>query len=222
MDENLNNAGMPETSGGDDINNAAEAVNETLNNADNALNNAANTFDNGLNNAVNTFGDAASNVADTISNDVNAAAGAMSDVTDNVSNAVNNAAETVNNGINNAAGAVNNAIQPDAVYNNGANPYSNSMGAEPQGSKTLAIISLVCGIVSILGCCCYGINLLPAIAAIITGVISKKKNQPGGGMALAGIITGAVGIVTAIIFIILLVIGLASGSGTPSYSSYLN
>ncbi len=221
MDENLNNAGMPETSGGDDINNAAEAVNETLNNADNALNNAANTFDNGLNNAVNTFGDAASNVADTISNDVNAAAGAMSDVTDNVSSTVNNAAETVNNGINNAAGAVNNAIQPDAVYNNGANPYANSMPTE-EGSKTLAIVSLVLGIISILTCCCSPCSIPLPIAAIITGVLGKKKCPSASGMALAGIITGAVGLVVAIVAVIISIVSGGSQSFMEGFAEGLN
>ena len=69
-----------------------------------------------------------------------------------------------------------------------------------------AIISLVCGIVSIVSCCCWGINIIPAAAAIVTGIISKKKNESGSGMALAGIIMGAVAILLGIISLVLSII----------------
>lgn len=68
---------------------------------------------------------------------------------------------------------------------------------------TLAIVSLVCGIASIIFGCCCGIFGTPlSIAAVITGIICKKNNKPGQGMALAGIITGAVGIVVFILSMI--------------------
>lgn len=69
--------------------------------------------------------------------------------------------------------------------------------------STLAIVSLVCGIASIIFGCCCGIFGTPlSIAAVITGIICKKNNKPGQGMALAGIITGAVGIVAFILSMI--------------------
>jgi hypothetical protein len=70
--------------------------------------------------------------------------------------------------------------------------------------QTLAIVSLVCGILSIL--CC---GLITGIPAIITGYMAKNNvdtnpNQYSGrGMALAGMILGSIGTVLFIIGIIL-------------------
>ncbi|MCM1132356.1 MAG: DUF4190 domain-containing protein [Ruminococcus flavefaciens] len=79
-------------------------------------------------------------------------------------------------------------------------------GQPPQnqgGSKGLSIASMVCGIVSILGfCCCTPIGIICGLAGVILGILSKTKNMGGQGMALAGIITGAIGIVGSIIWII--------------------
>ena len=72
-------------------------------------------------------------------------------------------------------------------------------------NKTLAIISLVSGIASLI-CCSW---FLPGIAAVVLGVIArgKAKSNPaeygGAGMALAGIITGSISIVMGIIVLIL-------------------
>jgi len=88
--------------------------------------------------------------------------------------------------------------------NIGANTPFQPPGAAAGQDKTLAIISLVCGILSIL--CC---GLFTGIPAIITGYMAKNNvdsnpNQyTGRGMALAGIITGAIGTVLFIIGIIL-------------------
>lgn len=94
------------------------------------------------------------------------------------------------------------------------NTYSGNYGApqaaEPAASKTLAIVSLVCGILSILCCCCctyLGIAL--SIAAIACGVIVLVKNMEGRGMAIAGIACGGVGFV---VLIIAMIAGAAMGS----------
>lgn len=68
-------------------------------------------------------------------------------------------------------------------------------------SKTngMAITSLVLGILSIPADLCYGSGILFGIAAIIVGFVARKQikesqgTQSGDGLALAGIITGAVG-----------------------------
>jgi hypothetical protein len=57
---------------------------------------------------------------------------------------------------------------------------------------------------------CYGSGVAFAIAAIITGIIGIKqiKQNPamgGSGMAVAGIVTGAVGALFAIIWILIYV-----------------
>ncbi|MGI8787631.1 MAG: DUF4190 domain-containing protein [Pyrinomonadaceae bacterium] len=70
--------------------------------------------------------------------------------------------------------------------------------------KTLAIVSLVCGILSIV--CC---GLLAGIPAIITGYMAKNKvdqnpqQYTGRGMAVAGMILGGISIVLTIGIIIL-------------------
>lgn len=72
----------------------------------------------------------------------------------------------------------------------------------------MAIASMVLGIVSIpLSCCCYT-GVIPGILAIIFGIISTKDikkslgNQKGEGMALAGLILGAVGLLLVIASVI--------------------
>ena len=74
----------------------------------------------------------------------------------------------------------------------------------PDNSKGFAIASLVCGILSVT-CCCGG--WLPSILAVIFGIISKNRKKENNGMALAGIILGAIGIIFGIILIILAATG---------------
>ena len=100
---------------------------------------------------------------------------------------------------------------PDAAWQNqevGSNtpfqPPAAGVGGE---SKGLALGSLICGILSCTICC--GMGLLLGPAAAIMGFIAKKKadedpQQYGGrGMALAGMITGAVGLVFGVALIIM-------------------
>jgi hypothetical protein len=75
----------------------------------------------------------------------------------------------------------------------------------PNASTGLAVGALVSGIIAIPTTCCCSILSLPlAVAAVIMGgvALSKAKAQPhlygGKGMAVAGLICGAVAIVMAI------------------------
>ncbi|MDE5853682.1 MAG: DUF4190 domain-containing protein, partial [Ruminococcus sp.] len=100
-----------------------------------------------------------------------------------------------------------NPVQPTNIYNqNGGNMgYNSNFGQPPQqnGNNTLSIVSMVLGIISIVGfCCCTPIGILCGIGGVVTGIISKSQNMGGSGMALAGIITGAVGVVGSIIWMI--------------------
>jgi len=86
-------------------------------------------------------------------------------------------------------------------------------GVEGQ-NKTLAIVSLVSGILG-LTICCGG--LLPSLVALVTGFMAKGKASQnpgeygGSGLAMGGIITGAIGLVGGIIFLVVyFVVGLAS------------
>lgn len=76
--------------------------------------------------------------------------------------------------------------------------------------KGLAIASMVCGIVSLVLLCFPYLGLPAGIAAVVTGVLARKKIQQGAaegaGMALAGLITGIVGIVICLILLILVAV----------------
>ena len=74
--------------------------------------------------------------------------------------------------------------------------------------RTLAIVSLVCGILS-LTCC----GAVTGIAALITGYMAKNnvENNPqqygGRGFALAGMIMGGISIVLTVLWLVFVVIG---------------
>lgn len=81
-------------------------------------------------------------------------------------------------------------------------------------NQTLAIISLVCGCLSLI-CCSW---FVPGIAAVILGFIARNKatsdpaNYGGAGLALAGIITGGISLVLGVIVIVLYLAGALAGS----------
>jgi hypothetical protein len=81
----------------------------------------------------------------------------------------------------------------------------------PQKKSPLAIVSLVTGIIAVIPCC-WSLPVF-AIAALVTGLIGKKQIDqsqgqiPGRGMALAGIILGAVALVIAVVYWILFAAG---------------
>lgn len=91
--------------------------------------------------------------------------------------------------------------------------------AEPQQTSVMAIVSLVTGI---LGICCSGWFIL-SIAALIVGFLGRKEiresggRKKGDGLALAGIILGAIGIALGALSWILI----ASGAIDMNYYSDL-
>lgn len=58
---------------------------------------------------------------------------------------------------------------------------------------------MVIGIISVVGFCLYGVNIILGILALIFGIIglgrAKRGEATNRGMALAGVILGSVGIV---------------------------
>ena len=98
---------------------------------------------------------------------------------------------------------------PDASWQNqqiGQNtPFQPPAAGTGGKNQTLAIVSLVTGILSIF-CCGW---VLPGVAAIVMGFLAKKKadenpSEYGGrGLALGGMITGAISVVLGIIVLIL-------------------
>lgn len=105
----------------------------------------------------------------------------------------------------------------------GTNPYASAQGEPvPDGfrpvsgaGRVLGIVSMVCGILSVLGCCCMGVFLAAAIAGIITSAISFKRGDRNG-FAVAGLVTSIVGVVFNVIVIIAIAV---TGSAFPPDTS---
>lgn len=78
--------------------------------------------------------------------------------------------------------------------------------------QTLPIVSLVLGVLGLVTICCHG-GLPLGIAAAITGYLGMRnadqnpQKYGGKGMAVGGLILGAVGLLGGVVFIILAVIG---------------
>lgn len=103
---------------------------------------------------------------------------------------------------------------PVVPESNMQNPQNFGQGAPAAGgpNQTLAIVSLVVGILSIF-CCGW---FVPGIAAIIMGFMARGKangdpaNYGGAGLALGGIITGAISLVLGVIVVALYMLGFAA------------
>ena len=98
-----------------------------------------------------------------------------------------------------SAGAEGSSNYYDAGYQGG---YSYNDGyTEGGGFIGFAIASLICGIISMLCCICSCANLPLCIAAIVLGIITLTKHYDGKGMAIAGIITGGLGLVLGLVML---------------------
>ena len=87
--------------------------------------------------------------------------------------------------------------------------------APPPGSKAtngLAVASLICGILGlVLFWACF-VGLVLAIVAVVLGVMGRSKSrqlpgESGSGMALAGMITGGIGVALGVLMVVLLFVG---------------
>jgi len=91
---------------------------------------------------------------------------------------------------------------------------NNNLQANQPAAKSasgFSITSLVLGIVSIVFLCIPVFPILTSIAGLILGIVGMSKNKLKKGMAIAGIIISAVALLIAIIYVILLAVGIASG-----------
>ena len=96
----------------------------------------------------------------------------------------------------------NNAGYQQPQYNGGApvnmnNAFANGTGVQ---KDTLGLISMIAGIVSLVCCCSAPINFVPAIAAVVLGILAMRKCKSG--KAVAGLVTGGIGILLAIIYLV--------------------
>lgn len=90
-------------------------------------------------------------------------------------------------------------------------PYSPPAVIASQ-DQTLPIISLILGVLSFVTICCYG--WIPfGIAAIVTGFLGMRnvdqnpQKYGGKGMAIGGLVLGAIGLLSGLIFIFFAIIG---------------
>ena len=98
-----------------------------------------------------------------------------------------------------SAEAEGNSNYYDAGYQGG---YSYNDGyTEGGGNIGFSIASLICGIISMLCCICSCANLPLCIAAIVLGIITLTKHYDGKGMAIAGIITGGLGLIFGLVML---------------------
>ena len=91
-----------------------------------------------------------------------------------------------------------------SYYEDNYQDYGNTIYDDTQvgGKLGFAIASLVCGCLSIL-CCIGACTTLPlSIVAIVLGILTVIKNYDGRGFAIAGIVTGGLGLVLQIIITI--------------------
>lgn len=90
-------------------------------------------------------------------------------------------------------------------------PYSPPAVNNSQ-DQTLPIISLVLGVLCFVTICCHG-GIPLGLGAVITGYLGMRnadqnpQKYGGKGMAIGGLILGAIGLVSGLIFIILAILG---------------
>ncbi|MFG2406234.1 DUF4190 domain-containing protein [Streptomyces brevispora] len=83
--------------------------------------------------------------------------------------------------------------------------YGQNAWGGPQPANGLGIASMVLGIIAVAGFCMYGLGIILGALALIFGLIGRGRVSRGeadnGGMALAGIILGSIGIVVSAAFL---------------------
>ena len=104
---------------------------------------------------------------------------------------------------------------PEASWQNQEIGSNTPFQPPPTGTggqnKTLAIVSLVAGILGVTICCGF---LIPSLVALITGFMARGKanSNPseygGAGLAMAGIITGVIGLLGGVAVLILWGLGM--------------
>ena len=109
---------------------------------------------------------------------------------------------------------------------NQGNPYYNTSssqgqyyGNQPATEKPcgMAIAGMVLGILSMVCCCIWYISGILAILALIFSIITIVKKKPGKGMAIAGVICGAIGLIIAIVMVVGFVAIRQSGMSSSDY-----
>lgn len=87
----------------------------------------------------------------------------------------------------------------------------------PKPAKIMGLIAMICGIVSLVMCLCYGSGLVFGIAGLVLGILAKKKAaevnlknsqaQLGFTLGLIGLIANILFYVAYIIFYVVAILG---------------
>ena len=75
--------------------------------------------------------------------------------------------------------------------------------------KGLCIASMVLGIIALVFFCIWYVSIPCAILAIIFGILGLKTATRG--MAIAGLVTGSIGLAISVIVIVFIIIGVTAG-----------
>lgn len=105
-----------------------------------------------------------------------------------------------------------NYSSPNTQYYSSSS-VSSAASAGSNKNTGFAIASMVCGIISLLCCCLSWLSLVLGIAAVVLGIIAINNKYDGKGMAIAGIITGGIGIFIWLIFMLV--------AGTGIFTSFV-
>ncbi|MER6998004.1 DUF4190 domain-containing protein [Streptomyces sp. NPDC000410] len=100
-------------------------------------------------------------------------------------------------------------------------PGYGTTGWQQGPANGMGITAMVVGIVAVVGFCFYGLGVVLGILALIFGFLGRGKAKRGeatnGGMALAGIILGAIGIVISGAFLGFLIWAIVQGPESSRY-----
>ena len=78
---------------------------------------------------------------------------------------------------------------------------------QQQPSSTLAVVSLVLGVLAVVLAPVIGLLALgPGVAGIVTGAVALTRRTPGRGLAIAGLVTGGVGSLIGVVVTVVLVV----------------
>ncbi|WP_239086491.1 DUF4190 domain-containing protein, partial [Streptomyces parvus] len=93
----------------------------------------------------------------------------------------------------------------------------------PAPNNGLGTAAMVIGIISVVGFCLYGLNIILGILALIFGIIglgrAKRGEATNRGMALAGVILGSVGIVVGAAILGLIIWAATTADSDRDYDS---
>ncbi|WP_328942293.1 DUF4190 domain-containing protein [Streptomyces sp. NBC_00250] len=105
-----------------------------------------------------------------------------------------------------------------------AGGYGGQPGWQQSPSNGMGTAAMVLGIISVAGFCLWGLGTILGILALIFGIIGLKKAGRGEatnrGMAVAGIVLGAIGLLISAVFLGFLIWAATQGSSTSGDPDY--